>query len=333
MFDCYPDCLKSLLFRYMDSVSDHYFTPEINKLATELGIETSKHAYRIFNEWFLSPDKVVLAFPSWYCPRQADWPRASVMEYTHFPLWKDTSLSSLGVGSDRLMDFLASDSHKHPPIVITCGTANPFCSGSDYFLALAQACSKLNYPSIILTSEPSYIPPPHSSFTSSPSDNNTSNASTARCSLPADCIHFSYLPLSSLLQHCSCCIHHGGIGTSAECLRAGIPQLIIPTQFDQFDNASLLTDYVGVALTLPAHKVVMKHKSKSDHIYDVAALDTLSSLLKDKDRLKNCYDVATSMKDVEVNEGYLNMMCNSIEKMLPAGNTHYLSFVGCMNIS
>ena len=35
-------------------------------------------------------------------------------------------------------------------------------------------------------------------------------------------------------------MHHGGIGTTAEALRAGIPQLIVPMIFDQPENAARL---------------------------------------------------------------------------------------------
>lgn len=94
--------------------------------------------------------------------------------------------------------------------------------------------------------------------------------------------------------------------------------MIIPTQFDQFDNANLLTDHVGVAVTLAANKVVTSSKTKDDHIFDKAVIDNLSFLLNDREILKNIHDVATSMKDVE-EEGYLAAMCNSIENMLPAG--------------
>jgi UDP:flavonoid glycosyltransferase YjiC (YdhE family) len=43
---------------------------------------------------------------------------------------------------------------------------------------------------------------------------------------------FDYLfPRSSLV------VHHGGIGTCAQALAAGVPQLITPYSFDQPDNA------------------------------------------------------------------------------------------------
>lgn len=33
-------------------------------------------------------------------------------------------------------------------------------------------------------------------------------------------------------------VHHGGIGTTAQALAAGIPQLVMPLAHDQFDNAA-----------------------------------------------------------------------------------------------
>jgi len=36
-------------------------------------------------------------------------------------------------------------------------------------------------------------------------------------------------------------VHHGGIGTSAQAMRAGIPQLVSPLFYDQFDNAACVT--------------------------------------------------------------------------------------------
>src|SRR6202012_1799180 len=48
----------------------------------------------------------------------------------------------------------------------------------------------------------------------------------------------AYVPLRALLPRCAALVHHGGIGTTAEALRAGVPQVIVPLAFDQFDNAA-----------------------------------------------------------------------------------------------
>ena len=320
MRDCYPQCLKRFVYRCMDSINDKYFIPEINAFAEELGIPEAAHASRLFDEWFLSPERVFLAFPGWFCPRQPDWPRSEVIQTTQFPLWIDPT-STLGL-PDELMAYLTEDgegthSSTSPPVVITCGTANPFCSGAEYFLAIAQAVHRLNGRSIILTSEPSYVP----------------------TSLPPGCVHFSYLPLPSLLQHCRGCVHHGGIGTSAECLRAGVPQLVIPTQFDQFDNAELLSDYVGAAITLPASRVVDARKaaaaarrraqgglnsaeggtdSENLPIYQEDVVRTLKQLLSPGQISSRCRDVAIELKNHD-EEGHLAPLCSGLESMLPVG--------------
>jgi UDP:flavonoid glycosyltransferase YjiC (YdhE family) len=47
-----------------------------------------------------------------------------------------------------------------------------------------------------------------------------------------------YAPFSALFPHGSVIIHHGGIGTVGQALRAGKPQLVVPFLGDQFDNAA-----------------------------------------------------------------------------------------------
>ena len=46
----------------------------------------------------------------------------------------------------------------------------------------------------------------------------------------------------------------GGVGTSAQALRAGIPQLVWPQAYDQFDNAMHL-ERLGVGRRLLSHPV------------------------------------------------------------------------------
>ena len=300
--DCYPRCLKRLVYRCMDAINDKYFLPEINAFAADLGIPEEARASRLFDEWFLSPERVFLAFPEWFCPRQPDWPRSEVIRSTQFPLWSDPA-STVGL-PDELMAFLAEDGapSPSPPVVITCGTANPFCSGREHFLAIAQAVHRLNGRSIVLTSEASYVP----------------------AALPPGCAHFSYLPLPSLLPHCRGCVHHGGVGTSAECLRAGVPQLVVPTQFDQFDNAELLSDYVGAALTLPASRVVDAGRlaraagNEGGEIYHEDVVRALKRLLSPGEVSNRCRDVAVELKGRD-EEGHLAPLCAGLEAMLPAG--------------
>ena len=60
---------------------------------------------------------------------------------------------------------------------------------------------------------------------------------------------FAYTPFSQILPRAAGLIHHGGIGSCAQALRAGVPQLIMPMAYDQFDNAARAQG-LGVAVTL-----------------------------------------------------------------------------------
>jgi rhamnosyltransferase subunit B len=52
------------------------------------------------------------------------------------------------------------------------------------------------------------------------------------------------------LPRCSAIVHHGGIGTTAQGLAAGVPQIVMPMAHDQPDNAERLIR-LGVGRSLP----------------------------------------------------------------------------------
>lgn len=59
-----------------------------------------------------------------------------------------------------------------------------------------------------------------------------------------------YTDLSQLLERAALVIHHGGMGTCAQALNAGVPQVIQPLVGDQFENASRFAR-LGVAVVVP----------------------------------------------------------------------------------
>jgi UDP:flavonoid glycosyltransferase YjiC (YdhE family) len=67
--------------------------------------------------------------------------------------------------------------------------------------------------------------------------------------LPAGIRRFGFVPLSRVLSRAAGLVHHGGIGTGALALAAGLPQLVVPSVIDQPDNAARL-ERLGVAMTL-----------------------------------------------------------------------------------
>ncbi|MGC1523080.1 MAG: glycosyltransferase, partial [Steroidobacteraceae bacterium] len=63
----------------------------------------------------------------------------------------------------------------------------------------------------------------------------------------------AYAPHSTLFPRAAAIVHHGGIGTLAQALRSGRPQLIVPHFADQPDNAAR-TRRLGVARILPPRR-------------------------------------------------------------------------------
>jgi len=56
-------------------------------------------------------------------------------------------------------------------------------------------------------------------------------------------------PHEWLFPQCQATVHHGGSGTTAAALRSGVPTVITPCAFDQFDNANLAASTgAGIAL-------------------------------------------------------------------------------------
>ena len=68
--------------------------------------------------------------------------------------------------------------------------------------------------------------------------------------LPSHVKTFGYLPFSDVLPHAALLVYHGGIGTLAQTIKAGIPHLVVPNGHDQFDNAWRI-EQLGLGRSIP----------------------------------------------------------------------------------
>lgn len=200
-------------------VVDPLLGPPVNELRHELGLQSTVSG--IFRDWCFSPQLVLGLFPEWFGPTQPDWPEQVLL--TGFPLWDQPDEAGLPAEVD---EFLRGG---EAPIVFTPGSA--MAHGQAFFQAAVEACQLLGRRGILLTKYPQELP----------------------ATLPADVRHFSFVPFSQLLPRAAAVVHHGGIGSSAQGLAAGLPQLLMPMAFDQPDNASRLKR-LGVAESLPPKK-------------------------------------------------------------------------------
>jgi UDP:flavonoid glycosyltransferase YjiC (YdhE family) len=60
------------------------------------------------------------------------------------------------------------------------------------------------------------------------------------------------VPHAALFPRCAVAVHHGGAGTMAAALRAGVPQVVLPVMLDQFHHAHHL---VRARLAVPASRL------------------------------------------------------------------------------
>ncbi len=244
-----PRWLKRAMWRGLDHlIIDPSIAPVMNAFRKRLGL---KPVSRLFKEYLHSPRKVIGLFPDWFAPRQIDWP--SQLDLTSFPLYDEGDLHVL---ADNLQAFLASG---ETPIVCTAGTGNR--QAKKFFEKMIAAITRANRRALLLT--------PFAEQTPS--------------TLPSNVMHIPYAPFSTLLPHCAAIIHHGGIGTTAQGLAAGIPQLIHPLSFDQPDNA-MHAKRLGVAkIIFPWHSAQQVGNSLNEMI---GSAETIATCRQFAERLR-----------------------------------------------
>jgi len=243
---------------------DPLVVPQLNAFRRELGLPSVS---RVFRHWVHSPQRVIGLFPDWFAPPQPDWPQA--LHLTGFPLYDESDQQQL---SPALVEFLDAGS---PPIVFTPGSANQ--NAASFFRAAIDAVARLNRRAVLLTRYTEHLP-----------------------SLPPTVLHEPYAPLSRLLPRCAALVHHGGIGTLAQGLAAGIPQLTMPMGFDQPDNTSRLLR-LGVA-----------RWSEPSRFSGETAARVLDALLSDPSVAASCADHATRLKDTDA----LTRTCDLLEALV-----------------
>lgn len=214
-----PALMKRFAWWMLDTMFyEPHVTVPLNRFRAELGLPRLE---RLFRSWIHEADCVIGMFPDWFGEPQADWPKHVVM--AGFPLYDHGEAVPL---PHVLKEFIEAGP---PPIGFSAGTAT--ATAHRFFAASVKACLEAGFRGILLSPFPEQIP----------------------ASLPEGILHVSYAPYSALLPKLAAFVHHGGIGSTSQALRAGVPQLIRPAAYDQFDNASR-TVRLGVAKEiLPKH--------------------------------------------------------------------------------
>ncbi len=209
-----PRWVKEILLR-LPNPMDRWAGPGVRAACEAQGIPAPR---RLYFDWFHSPDGDLALFPEWFAAPQPDWPE---QVYQHsFPL---EDLAAEQAMPRALADFLATGGR---PVLFTVGSA--MRHGTEFFATALRVCVETGRRGILATRYPEQLP----------------------AVLPAGVCGVEYVPFGRVLPHCAALVHHGGIGTTAQGLAAGVPQVVMPMAHDQPDNAARLVR-LGVGRTLP----------------------------------------------------------------------------------
>jgi rhamnosyltransferase subunit B len=263
-----PMSWRRALWRYVEQGwVDPVAVPQINAVRASFGLAK---VTSFLNEVLDAPDLSLGLFPEWFAPTMPDWPQP--MLCGDFPLFDAHASDDF---SPELEAFLAAGDK---PIIVTAGTGN--VHAADLFTTALTAITKLGRRAIFLSKDRAQIP----------------------ANLPPNVIWQAYVPLAALLPQVAILIHHGGIGTTAEALRAGVPQLVTPFAWDQFDNGARVAA-LGVGMTQPAKKLSSRKLER-----------VLQALLESAEIRARCSQVAARFADA----GTVQALCLEMEQTLAA---------------
>jgi rhamnosyltransferase subunit B len=220
-------------------------------------------------------DQLALAlFSSVMGKPQPDWPLS--VKTTGFAFYDGTG------DEGRLPPDLAAFLDAGPaPLIFTLGSAAVMHAG-DFYEQSAQAAEILGQRAVLLIG--------------------ADDRNLPKRRLPASICVARYAPYSKIFPRASVIVHQGGIGTSAQALRAGRPMLVMPYSHDQPDNARRVRR-LGVAEVLGRK-----------HYHARAAAGLIRKLVSNSAYSERAAAVAAQ---VEAEDGAVTA-CDALESMLAA---------------
>jgi UDP:flavonoid glycosyltransferase YjiC (YdhE family) len=219
-----------------------------------------------------SPHLVLALFSHVLGEPQKDWPPNT--RITGFCFY-DTEKGHASL-SPQLETFLNAGP---PPIVFTLGSAAVLAAGR-FFEYSARAAMKLGLRAVLLIG--------------------SDERNRPHFELPHSICVADYAPYSQLFPRASVVVHQGGVGTTAQCLQAGRPMLIMPYSHDQPDNARRMRR-LGVARVI-----------KRDNYTPVRVAHKLESILEDPRYLHRAESFARRL----ANEDGTKAACDALEELL-----------------
>ncbi len=197
---------------------------KINRLARAMGYPTRRGVF--FDEVLGGRVNLALWSSHFRGPAGDDPPHGKICGFCFFD--RDPDRESAPAEVEAFLD------EGQAPVVFTLGSSVVHHPGRFYHLA-ARVCRRLGRRGLLLIGPPT----PKNKI---PED------------LPPGVRAFHYAPFSSVLPRAAAVVHHGGVGTTAQAMRAGVPTVIVPFANDEFDNA-YRAKVLGVSRTVTAPRL------------------------------------------------------------------------------
>ncbi len=149
-----------------------------------------------------------------------DWPEQ--VEVTSFITWDEGNDGAIQAPTEQFMQ------DGDDPVLVTLGASSAI-NPENFFNQVIAAVLQAGGRALVATG-PAQLP-------------------TSR--YPKERVHVvPFVPFSRVALRCRAAVHHGGIGTTASIVRAGIPHVVVPKAFDQPDTAARIEE-LGVGITVP----------------------------------------------------------------------------------
>lgn len=263
-----PVSLRRIVFGLARAYTRRWFKPYFD-LRRVLGLpETLRHP---LIEGQFSPYGTLGLFSKVLASPQPDWPPH--FELTGFPFHDRFDAASRTL-SPGLQTFLSGG---EAPIVFTLGTSAVFEPGS-FWEVSRRAIRALGRRAVFLVG-PEFA----NSVPSEP-----------------DVFVSGYEPHSLLFPQAALIVHQGGIGTTGQALRSGVPQLVVSFSHDQPDNGARVVE-AGCGRTLRLHRYS-----------PTRAVEEIRAILSDP----ACRTAATNVGDQVRAEDGVKAACDFIERAL-----------------
>jgi UDP:flavonoid glycosyltransferase YjiC (YdhE family) len=197
------------------------FDRPVNRIRRDYGL-------RPYPQWLAmgadntSAQLVAVAVSSVLCPPAPDWPE--LVHETGFLFWDWPPTWRM---PEELAAFCAAPG---PIVAVSCGSIalDRAAAFAAFYRDSLDAVRAVGARALVIGATPAVLPDP----------------------LPLDVCALPFAPFSAIYPRCTAVVHHGGIGTAAQALRAGVPQLVVPWGLDQFWTAEQV-ERIGAGRVLP----------------------------------------------------------------------------------